>query len=420
MTLTSGYRLIDLPRERGREMLEVDQWAFAFAARPDEVELTLDCFPFERGRAVEIAEPSRVSEASVVAVHSSFDFQMRVPGGGTVATAGLTWVGVHQGHRRRGLLTAMIADHFARSRARGEAVSSLYAAEPAIYQRFGYGLASRDIRLKMSRKPELRTIPGSDELEVTLETASLDKHSALIRRFQADFARPGSNATVPEPLLRNMLVDSESLRESAEPQRIAVVRDGDSVVAWALFRRKADWNDWDPNGVVKVPAWGAHTAAATRRLWSVLTDFDLMASTHSWLMAPDDPWIHLLVDERAAKAEVRDNLWVRVLDVKAALEARAYEADADVVVDITDQQVPENAARWRVEIAGGEARVTPAGDTPADLAMGIQELGAAYLGGTSMEALARATLVEERTPGSAHALGRAMLSSLAPICNISF
>jgi predicted acetyltransferase len=420
VTAPSGYRLVDLPRERGREMLDIDSWAFVFAVRPSEVEDALDSFPFDRGRGVEIADAARGPVGTLAAVHSSFEFAMRVPGGGTIATSGLTWVGVHQGHRRRGLLTAMMADHFARSRARGEPVSTLFAAEPGIYQRFGYGLAARDLRMKLGRKPDLREVPGSDELTVALETASLGAHSALIREFQSRYMRPGSNATIPDSQLASLLVDVESARENAEPLRVATVRDGETVVAWATFRRKGDWEDSEPNGVVKVDAWGATTAAATRRLWSILTDLDLMSSTRSWAMAVDDPLVHLLVDERAAKPSVRDNLWVRVLDVKAALEGRRYEADADVVLSITDAQVPENAGSWRVTIVGGEATVSPAPESQADLTLGIQELGAAYLGGVRIEALVQAALVTENTSGAATALGRAMASPLAPVSNFMF
>ena len=420
VTTPSGYRLVDLPRERGREMLDIDSWAFVFAVRPAEVEDALDSFPFERGRGVEITDAARGPVGTLAAVHSSFEFAMRVPGGGTIPTAGLTWVGVHQGHRRRGLLTAMMADHFARSRARGEPVSTLFAAEPAIYQRFGYGLAARDLRMKLGRKPDLREVPGSDELTVTLETASLDAHGAVLRDFQARYMRPGSNATIPDSQLASLLVDVESSRENAEPLRLATVRDGETVVAWATFRRKGDWEDSEPNGTVKVDAWGATTAAATRRLWSILTDLDLMSSTRSWAMAVDDPLVHLLIDERAAKPSLRDNLWVRILDVKAALEGRRYESDADVVLEIADAQVPENAGLWRVTIADGAARVTPAPGSAPDLTLGIQELGAAYLGGVRIDALVRAALVTETTPGAARVLGNALVSPLAPVCNFMF
>jgi predicted acetyltransferase len=420
MTDPSGYRLVDLPRERKDEMLEIDQWAFAFANRPGDDDAQAECFPFDRARAIEIADPSRGSVGPLVAIHSSFGFHLRVPGGGTIPTAGLTWVGVHQGHRRRGLLRAMITDHFARARARGETLSTLYAAEPPIYQKFGYGLATQDLRMKINRKPDLRAVPGSDDLSVELDTASIERHGPILRAFQEEFSRPGSTAVVPDPLLNQLFLDTESIREGGEALRFATVLDGDHVVAWALFRRKSEWNDWDPQGIINVHAWGSHTAAASRRLWSVLTDLDLMTSTHAWLIPLDDPLRYLLLHERGQKPDLRDNTWLRILDLKAALEGRGYEADCDVVVEITDAMIPENAGSWHIRISGGRAEVAPMKDRKADLTVGIQELGAAYLGSTSIEALTRATLVVEHTPGSAHSFGRALNSSIAPVCNISF
>lgn len=404
-------------------MLEVDAWAFSFSIKDEDVEPILDCYAFDRARSVEVAEASRGQIGAVVAGHSSYAFDMRVPGGRTLPTAGLTWVGVHQGHRRRGILTAMIADHFERCLARNEAVSTLWAAEPAIYQRFGYGLGARDVRLKIGRKPELRAVAGSDDLMVTLETASFDLHAPIIREVQGQQQRPGTMTTLSDVVLRGQLRDLDSERQGAEFLRFATVREGDRPVAWAIFRRKGDWNDWHPNGVVKVSAWGSITAAATRRLWSVLTDFDLMGSTHAWLLATDDPLLHQLVDDRSANPETRDNLWVRVLDVKAALEGRGFEADCDVRIEVADAQVPANAGVWRILVDGGEASVVNVGapgEAKADLVLNIQELGAAYLGGVTINALVQAGLIEERTPGAAVSLGRAMRSSLAPVCNISF
>src|SRR5690606_23891261 len=124
--------------------------------------------PWDRTRAIEVADPSRGTVGTLAAVHSSFQFRTRVPGGRDVPTAGLTWVGVHPGHRRRGLLRSMISDHFARSLARGEAISTLFAAETEIYQRFGYGLAAAEARATLSRGAKLRPVDGSDRLIVDI------------------------------------------------------------------------------------------------------------------------------------------------------------------------------------------------------------------------------------------------------------
>src|SRR6187401_2828778 len=104
---------------------------------------------------------------------------MPVPGG-TIACSGLTWVGARPDQRRRGLLRAAIDSHFARSLARDEPISALFAAEHSIYGRFGYGSAADHVRVKLPRGAALRDVPGADELEVRLATVDVARDSAVV------------------------------------------------------------------------------------------------------------------------------------------------------------------------------------------------------------------------------------------------
>jgi len=419
MTTPAGYRRIDVPKERGHEMLDVDAWAFALTIREEEFAPLIENYRWDRARAIEVADPSRGPVGKIAATHTSFGWQMRVPGGGSIPTAGLSWVGVHQGHRRRGLLSSMIDDHFTRSISRGEFVSTLFAAETEIYQRFGYGLAARELRMTLGRGTKLRPMPEADALDVELDTASLEKHGGILTDFQTRLTRPGTVVNL-DPAIKPLFHDPIDDRDGGEPQRIALVRDGDHVVAYALFRRKSDWSSGAPEGKTGIGTYATTTAASSHRLWSVLADLDLMTKTETWLMPTDDPLLHQLVDERSVKPALRDNLWLRVLDVKAALEARGYASDANVTIALEDKRVPANAGTWKVAIRGGEARVERADDAKPDLAMNIQELGAVYLGGVALTALLGAGIVTEHTAGSASALSRAMLSDVAPISTFPF
>ena len=85
---------------------------------------------------------------------------------------------------------------------------------------------------------------------------------------------------------------------------------------------------------------------------------------------------------------------MRILDVPAALAARRYAAPVDVVIDVDDPRIPANTGRWRLVGSPDAATCTPT-DAPADLALDVQALGAAYLGGTSLAALAAAGEVTE-------------------------
>ena len=77
-----------------------------------------------------------------VGVSGAFSFRMTTPGG-EVGAAGITLVGVLPTHRRRGILRQMMTDLFRQTPARGEPVAIRWASEGAIYQRFGYGLATK-------------------------------------------------------------------------------------------------------------------------------------------------------------------------------------------------------------------------------------------------------------------------------------
>jgi len=160
--LPEGYRPVDVPAARRDELLLVDGWAFPGSPTPEQAKDWPLPLSWDRARGVE------AEDGELVAVHASYPFtRFPVPGGRT-AVSGLTWVGVHPAHRRRGLLRTMIEEHFTRSLARGEAVSALFAAEPAIYGRFGFGLAAMDLHLTIPRGAALRDVPGSADLRLTL------------------------------------------------------------------------------------------------------------------------------------------------------------------------------------------------------------------------------------------------------------
>src|SRR5665647_3024219 len=137
---------------------DIDTRAFPSTVTDDQLEALPMSLTWDRARGVE------TDDGELVAFHGSYPYQQFPVPGARTAVSGLTWVGVHPAHRRKGLLRSMIDDHFKRSLDRGEAVSALFAAEPAIYGRFGYGLAASDLRMKIPRGAALRDVPGADGL----------------------------------------------------------------------------------------------------------------------------------------------------------------------------------------------------------------------------------------------------------------
>jgi predicted acetyltransferase len=419
-TAPNGYRIVEVPESRKDEFLQVDQLAFAFepdAETSAQVPLTLD---WSRTMAAE------TDTGTLAAVHASFPFTLPVPGA-EVPCAGLTWVGARPDHRRRGLLSAMIDTHFERAVGRGEPVSALFAAEPAIYGRFGYGSAADDVRLVVPRGSALRDVEGSDDLTVRFEPLDRSVHVPLVQAVHAAAGngRPGWIRRDTTLLAERQLADPPAWRDGGEPLRVVTVLAGDTPRAYALLRRKEVWGEGGARSKVLVREVAALDAAAAHRLWSVLLDLDLTATVESGMLAVDDVLLQLLVDPRATVPRVSDNLWVRLLDVQAALAARRYSAPVDVVLDVLDARLPANAGRWRVvtgdrgpDGAWGAAVTSASGG--ADLTVDVRELGAAYLGGRSLAALARAGLVTEHRAGALQGASAAFGWPAAPVCSWVF
>jgi len=331
-------------------------------------------------------------------LYSAYSLRMSVPGG-QVPASGLTYVGVHPQHRRRGVLRAMIDHHLAEVVARGtEPVSVLWAAEPAIYGRFGYGLAADGLRFTIPRGAPMRPVPGTERLRVRLENADVERHAVVVdecyEQFRAE--HPGAVSRGLPERVEQLLADPKEWRQGHERKKVLLVEDEQGRVrATALFRRKEAWQDTGADGTVRVVQAASLDAAATRVMWSTLADLDLMARVVTDLRPVDDPLLHLLVDLRQAKITLSDALWLRVVDLPAALTARTYAAPVDVVLEVADDLLPGNAGRWHLRTTSdGSGASCERTDAEAALRMDVRDLGALYLGGQNLSQLVAAGQVE--------------------------
>ncbi len=375
--------------ERRQQVEDLLQWVWA------GTEDTVD--DEYRGHEWERTAVATVDGADA-GLYSAYSLWMSVPGG-QVPASGLTWVGVHPQHRRRGVLRRMIDHHFAEIAARGtEPVSVLWAAEPAIYGRFGYGLAANGLRFTIPRGATLRAVPGGEGLRVRLENADVERHARVVDDCYEQFraAHPGAVSRGLPERAEQLLADPKEWRAGHERKKVLLVEDADGRVrATAIFRRKEGWEDTGPTGTVRVVQAASLDAAATRLMWATLTDLDLMATVVTDVRAVDDPLLHLLVDLRAAKVTLSDALWLRVLDLPAALVARSYSRGVDVVLEVSDDLVPANTGRWRLRCgADGTGATCKRTEEPAALRLDVRDLGALYLGGQDLTQLVAAGLVE--------------------------
>lgn len=440
--LPDGCTFTELGPQDLRDVLELDAWAFPSPVAVDDlVDLPS---PLTWSRTVGVVRDTQDADAEpvdgavpvrreLVGLHSSYPFSRFPVPGATTPVAGLTWVGVHPAHRRRGLLTAMMHRHLADCRSRGEAVSALFAAEAPIYGRFGYGRAADDLRVAVPRGARLRDVPGAERHTVRIEQADRARHgdlvAALHERAGSDPTGRGADGILNRPgwatretaeLDATFWGDPPAFRRGKESMRIVVVELDGEPRGYARFRRTLSWEPAGPRGTVSAGEVVALDAAAARALWGVLTDLDLSHEVTPFMIPVDDPLTQLLVDPRSASPRLADNLWVRVVDVAAALAARRYATDVDVVLHVTDASLPDNAGRWRVRAdAFGTARAGRTDDA-ADLSLDVRELGAAYLGGVTLASLAVAGFVTEHTPGALAGASAAFSWPVAPVCSWVF
>ncbi|MFF4014321.1 GNAT family N-acetyltransferase [Streptomyces sp. NPDC001843] len=349
----------------------------------------------------------------VIGTAGAFSFRLTVPGGASVPAAGVTMVSVAATHRRRGVLTSMMRRQLDDVRSWGWPLAVLTASEPAIYGRFGYGVGTYHVNARIdTTRVRLSVPPGTDGVRLRYAAPAdvLDACEALYARRVP--LRPGMVARAPG-WERLMLLDPASERDGASPlQCVAAERDGE-LVGYARFRVKPVWEPAGARGTVLLEDMEALDPAAHAAVWRFLFDIDLTSVIDARRRPVDEPWQFLVSDIRRCELLVRDSLHVRLVDVGAALEARAYQVPLDVVFEVEDAFCPWNAGRWRLT---GDAKGAWCARTedPADLALSVRELGSAYLGGVSLTSLAAAGLVRELRDGALAEASAGFGSAVAP------
>ena len=331
----------------------------------------------------------------IVGGAGAFPFRMTVPGG-PIACAGVTVVGVLPTHRRRGVLTAMMRAQLEDVSERGEPIAALWASEEMIYRRFGYGLAALSGEIDLPTGYAGLRDPPDPSAQARLIT--LEDAKALIPPIydRVRLTTPGMfDRTEDWWALRN-LSDRPERRGGGGVKNALVVELDSKPAGYALYRIHQKFEGGAAAGHVEVIEALADGPVATRELWRVLLDMDWNAMLKADLLPIDHPLLHQLRYPRRMGMRIGDGLWVRLVDVGAALSARSYGGEGPVVFEVADAFLPENARRWK--LAGGSAEPT---EDRADLGLDVGELGAAYLGGFTFAELVRAGVVRELKEGAA-------------------
>jgi predicted acetyltransferase len=326
---------------------------------------------------------------TIVGTFGGFDLSVTVPGGASMPMEGTTVVTVFPTHRRMGLLRQMMVMHLDNAAEAGYPIAGLWASETDIYGRFGYGIATYLYSLKMSSpKIVFRDDVTIDRVRrITQEQAAIDFPGAYAAMRRTT---PGMLARSADWWKHYVLADEEWMRKGKTKRRY-IVHDGpDGVDGYATYRSKGgESDDLHDNGTVHVVEVIAATPRAEASLWAYLTRVDGAPNVESWNNPVNGTLRHMVKEPRRVRVSaVSDALWIRILDVEAALTGRTYEEDGSVSITIADAFRPETAGSYRIEVEDGSATVERCDE--GDIAMDIEVLGAVFLGGADALAYARA------------------------------
>ena len=373
---------------------------------------------FEPDRSLAAFDATLPADEALVGTTGAFSLRMTVPGA-ALPVAGVTAVSVLPSHRRRGVLRSLMRRQLTDLAARGEEpVAVLWASETPIYARYGYGRASTNAYFRFERGDGAMAATAPADPALTLRLAEPQAATAeLAKVYDTVLAtQPGFFARTEDWWAR-VLQDDPDERHGFSPLRCLLAADGSGVRGYALYATVPRWDEATglPDGSLTVREVMAADPAAGAALWHSLLTWDLVTSVTADLRSADDPLLYQLLDQRRARVRVSDGVWVRIVDLPGALTRRAYSGPVDVVLEVTDELLAGNAGRWRLRAEGADVSCART-DRPADLALDVRELGAAYLGGTRLGTLAAAGLVTELRPGTVNRLSAAMTWDPAPWC----
>ncbi|MFJ9035020.1 GNAT family N-acetyltransferase [Streptomyces sp. NPDC102406] len=387
-------------------------------ASPETVAKRLAFFDLARTRAA-FAPAGGGDGTRQVATFRSFAQDLSVPGGATVPTDAITNVTVTPTHRRRGLLSRMMAADLAEAKERGDVAATLIAAEYRIYGRYGFGPAATTTRWEIdvaragldprwSGPGDGGRIDPADAAEVRAIGPAL--HERLRARVAGVVSRDdfwweyetGLWPTPEDPWTEPFYAVYRNARGEVE-----------GLVA---YRSDGHWGDAKmPGNTATVLKLTGVTPAAERALWHYLCSVDWVTAVRSDDRAPDDLLPHLLPDPRAARIVTQaDLLWVRILDVVRALEARSYGASGELVLDVRD---PAGFTQGRFRLAATpEGAVCEPSDRSPHLTLDVGELGALWLGDASAVRLAALGRVVEEEAGAAATADALLRTPRRPWC----
>jgi predicted acetyltransferase len=314
----------------------------------------------------------------------------------------------------------MMATDLAAAKERGDVVATLIAAEYPIYGRYGFGPATSTAEWTID-VPRTGLDPRwsgpADGGRIDLVDAEDVRKTGPELHERLRRGQPGAVSRDERWWRLNTGAPGVSLFHPWTEPFYAVYRSATGEVEGMVSYGSDDkWGDAkQPLNTAAVNWLIAVTPAAERALWQYLCSIDWITKVKTGWRAPDDLLPHFLPDPRAARITTQaDWLWVRILDVVRALEARTYGSSGTLVLHVTDRD-GLSAGRYRLDAGPDGASCAPTTEG-VELALDVSELAALWLGDESAVRLAALGRVREERAGAASVADALLRTSRRPWC----
>ncbi|WP_328306785.1 GNAT family N-acetyltransferase [Streptomyces sp. NBC_00442] len=344
------------------------------------------------------------NDGRLIAMHQSMPTRIVVPGGQPVPVSVQFRFAVGIGHTRKGAGTALMTQAL---RATPEPLALVRPSEGGIYGRFGFAVATRCRDVVVDRRRAVLTpdVPPGGHVGVPDQ----GEGTAVCRAvYERACSRPGGIGRWPwyEQLFTHELAAAGLF------SRVVVHTGPDGPDGYVRYRVGGGGAAGARRTVLDVEEMHARTPGAWAGLWRYVLGIELVDEVRLRGRPLDEPVEWLFTDPRACRVtDVRDEVWLRVVDVLAALRARTYGVGDGVVIAVHDPLLPGNRGRYRV--GSGEVRRT---DDPAQLALSVSSLAALYLGAVRPSALAAAGGVRVLDAAALPAADRLFAAAREPWC----
>jgi len=315
-------------------------------------------------------------DEKIVAISGAFPLTVRLDGK-TAKVHGIHAVGTEPAFRRKGLVRRLITDLLHRGKEEGQVGSMLLASMGAIYQRFGYGLASRVVSYEFDPREAELQFP----LEVTGRMERMNKADAMPHVVEV-FGSYSQDRNLLA--LRHEVVWENLLSGVEKDKAYCAVHFDDNARADGYCIYSTRWSEGRRSGPpqdLNISDLAYTSMNGYRGIWEYIRSHDLVGRV-SWGNVPEDDLAEgILLEPRCLHKTSRDGLWFRVIDVAGLLAARGYSIDGDVTLAVEgDELCPWNNGSYALSVRDGKGVVTSGKGGEPDIVCSVNGLASLVTG----------------------------------------